>query len=136
MHKRVADLMTRSVFAVGPEDDLALVSFLMSDHDVRHVPVVDEEKNLVGLVSQRDVLRNTLLEGGESSRVVREEALEAVRVVDVMSDPEAVEEETFLADAAELMLENKFGCLPVVQGDRLVGILTESDFVRAAVAQR
>lgn len=133
MPKRVADLMTENVLAVRPDDDLAAVSFLMSDHDVRHVPVVDDEKNLVGVVSQRDLLRNTLLEGGEASRVVRETSLEGLKVRDVMSDPEYVEEDTLLGDAAQIMLENKFGCLPVVRGDRLVGILTESDFVRAAV---
>jgi CBS domain-containing membrane protein len=135
MYERVADLMTEKVFAVAPRDDLSVISNVLADHDVRHVPVVEDDSRLVGVVSQRDLLRYTLLEGGDSDRDLEGTALEQLCAEDVMSAAETVEEETPLREAAGIMLENKFGCLPVVRGETLVGILTESDFVRAAVSR-
>jgi CBS domain-containing membrane protein len=130
---RVQDLMTDRVFAVHPEDDLGMVCEVMSDHHVRHVPVVDEDGDLVGLVSHRDLLRSALIEQPEVPRFVERAVLERVRVRDVMAhDVESVPAERPLREAAGVMLENQYGCLPVVDGRRLVGILTEADFVRLA----
>jgi CBS domain-containing membrane protein len=130
---RVEDLMAERVFSVRPDDDLATVRDLMDDHHIRHVPVVDDEENLVGLVSHRDLLRSALVEQTEVPRFVEEVVLEGARVREVMStDVESVNPATPLREAAEIMLETKYGCLPVVAGTRLVGILTEADFVRLA----
>jgi len=135
MYERVADLMTERVFSVAPRDDLSVISNVLDDHGVRHVPVVEDESRLVGVVSQRDLLRYSLLQGSDSDRNLEETALTELRAEDVMSAAETVEEDTPLREAASIMLENKFGCLPVVRGEALVGILTESDFVRAAVSR-
>ena len=62
---------------------------------------------------------------------VEEDILRRRRVGEIMvTEPETIEPDTPLAEAAEIMLENKIGCLPVTEGTRLVGILTEADFVR------
>ena len=133
----VKDLMAEQVYSVRPDDDLATVRDLMADHGIRHVPVVDEEESLLGLVSHRDLLRSSLVEQAEVPQFVEEFVLERVKVREVMSGSvETVSPETPLAEAAAVMLENKYGCLPVVSGNRLVGILTEADFVRRAAEGR
>lgn len=114
----VADLMTEQVFSVHPTDSLDVAVAVMLEHGVRHTPVVDEEDAVIGIVSQRDVI------GVSGSRSVAE----------VMHIPETVTPDTLLSDAADILLENSYGCVPVVENRRLVGILTEADFVRRASA--
>lgn len=133
----VTDAMTGRVHAVEPEDPLALVWEVMRERGVRHVPVLDGEGDLVGLVTHRDLLRAALVEQNDLPRVIERALLERTRVADVMvRNLETVEPGDELRDAARLMLELKIGCLPVVEGRRLVGILTESDFVRWVAGER
>ncbi|MDA8020700.1 MAG: CBS domain-containing protein [Thermoanaerobaculia bacterium] len=128
---KVRDLMSSTVFASKPDDSVADLRDLMYEHDVRHIPVVDGEGDLVGLVSQRDLLRNSLVEQADMPRFIEDEVLNRLRVAELMTTVvEAVEPESDIRSAADLMIEYKYGCLPVVDGSRLVGILTESDFVR------
>lgn len=130
---RVQDLMTEQVVTVRGDDTLDLVSDLMDQHCVRHLPVVDDEENLVGLITHRDLLRGTRLASPDAPAAVEREILERRRVEEVMTiDPVAVDGDTLLSEAAAILLENKYGALPVVSGTRLVGIVTESDFVRLA----
>lgn len=127
----VSDAMTGRVYTVEPDDPLSLVWEVMRERGVRHVPVLDAEGDLVGLVTHRDLLRASLVEQNDLPRVIERALLERTRVADVMvQSVETVSPDDELPDAARLMLEQKFGCLPVVEGRRLVGILTESDFVR------
>ena len=125
---RVRDLMTEEVVA---EDSLAALRDLMYDRDVRHMPVVDRDRELVGLVTKRDLLRDSLIEQRDVPDFVEEVILERRRVGELMTTAvEAIEPDADIGEAARIMFENKFGCLPVVEGRRLVGILTEADFVR------
>lgn len=131
----VRDLMTEQVVTVGPEDDLSVVYDLMDSRRIRHLPVV-EEGELVGLVTQRDLLRGALGEAGGLPMSAQREMLRSIQVDAVMvSEPTTVEADTTLREAGELLLEHKLGCLPVVEGNELVGIITESDFVRYTVEQ-
>lgn len=128
---RVRDLMTAEVFAVRPDDDLTAVRDVLYDRHVRHVPVVDDEHNLVGIVSHRDLLRYALIEQADLPRYLEEAVLEELTVAEIMNpDVERVEPDTDIREAAQIMFENKYGCLAVVVGESLVGILTEADFVR------
>lgn len=128
----VRDLMRDRVYAVRAEDDLAIVRDLMDDHAVRHVPVIDDEGCVVGIVSHRDLLRAAVIERPDVPPFVERALLESTRVRDVMSPyVETVAPDTELRDAARKMLEAKLGSLPVTDNDRLVGILTEADFVRS-----
>jgi len=93
--------------------------------------VVDRDGELVGLVSHRDLARGILGRIDDVPIGVEEDILRRRRVGEIMvTEPETVEPDARLRDAAEIMLEDKIGCLPVVEGTRLVGILTEADFVR------
>ncbi len=128
---RVRDLMSREVIAVGPEDTLATLRDLMYQHQIRHVPVVDHEGKLVGLVTHRDLLRSSLVEQTQLPSFVERAVLEQTEVVDLMTtDLATVHPETDIREAAQLMFDNKFGCLPVLEDGRPVGILTEADFVK------
>lgn len=133
-HLRVRDLMTAGVFAVQAADDLETVNDLMEERSVRHIPVVDENGKLIGLVSQRDVLRNTLVGRQElPPELVASSLRTAVGQIMTREVATAAPDQDIRV-AARLLFENKYGCLPVVDDKRLVGILTESDFVRFLAA--
>jgi CBS domain-containing protein len=129
---QVRDLMTRGVFALLPEDELTVARKLMAGWRVRHAPVVDECGCVLGVVSQRDLLRASLLgrDGATEEEVAA--SLRARRAADVMSTyVELASPEEPAGEAARRMLGGKLGCLLVVDAHlRLCGILTESDFVR------
>jgi len=130
----VRDLMTQHVFTLRATDDLEALYDLMDTHHIRHVPVVDRDGDLVGLVTQRDLARSVL--GGQDllPLSVQQEILRRRTVREIMAtEVETVEPDEELGTAAGMLLENKIGCLPVVEGEHLVGILTESDFVRRYV---
>src|SRR5690554_1067163 len=129
---RVRDLMTPNPLVARPDDSIAELRDVMAEKHIRHVPVVDDDRSVVGLVSERDLLRRAaaLLEG-DVPLSVRDEWLSAVKVSEVMTWPvETIEADDDVAAAAAIMLDNKYGCLPVLEQGVLAGILTEADFVR------
>jgi CBS-domain-containing membrane protein len=100
----VADFMTKDLVTVRETDDLALAESLLRLGGIRHLLVVRERK-LVGILTSRDVLRS-----GSAGRPIARE----LPVSDVMTrEPTSIRPATGLAHAARLMLERKFGCLPV-----------------------
>jgi CBS domain-containing protein len=120
--------MTADPIAVSPSEDVETAWSLMGEHRVRHVPVVDAGGHLLGLLSQRDVLAAG---GPLSGSPPPLEAVERTLVADVMTrSVESVGPEDDIRGAAGLMFERKYGCLPVLENRRLVGVLTEADFVR------
>jgi len=131
---KVMDLMTENVFSVNADEDLARLSDLMEDIHVRHMPVKDKEGRLVGLVSQRDLLRSALFTAKDLPLTEQRELLQRMTVGEIMTaDPETAEMDDDIEEAGRVMLDNKLGCLPVVEGGKLVGILTEADFVKFVV---
>jgi CBS domain-containing protein len=131
---QVRDAMTVGVFTVGPDAPVSLVVDLMIDHQIRHVPVVNDDGELIGLVSERDVLRSASAADAGMPMSERADLLSQITATDIMtSQVETVEVDDDLASAAALMLENKFGCLPVLEEGVLTGIITEADFVRLMV---
>ena len=129
----VRDLMTSRVFSVAPDDSLATVYDLMDSLHVRHIPVV-EKTELRGLVSYSDLVREALFADGDLPLSEQRELLESRRAGEIMREGiETVSPDESVAEAGRIMLDNKFGCLPVTEGTRVVGILTEADFVRFVV---
>jgi CBS domain-containing protein len=132
---RVADVMTREVRTLGPNDQLSLAEELMQQGRFRHVVVVDAGR-VVGVLSQRDIFHGALAWSLGQGRKAHEHLLAATAVKDVMgSHVVTVDPDAPLAEAAALLREHKIGCLPVVAGDVLMGILTEGDFL-ALLARR
>jgi len=131
----VGEIMTRDVVTLEEDATLENVDESMRALRFRHIPVVDG-KRLIGLISQRDVLRasaSTLLPAGHQQT---EFLTKKFAVRDVMTrDVQTVRAETPLGNAAQSMLRGKVGCLPVIDADnKLVGILTEADFVKLSAA--
>lgn len=118
----VADLMSRDVVTLSPRHHIKRAAQEMRLGRIRHVPIVDKEGALVGLVTQRDVLA-----AGENL---------ARPVTEIMkADVKTVRASTRAYEAAYLLLRYDIGCVPVTETNgRLIGIITDTDFVRAAYA--
>jgi len=118
----VSDLMIRDPAKLDPEAKLEEAWRIMHDQRLRHVPICKGDR-LVGLVTQKDLLIST-----QSGSVL------SLPVAEVMVfNVRTISPETDLAIAAQTMLDHKISCLPVVDGDTLIGIITESDFLSLLV---
>lgn len=121
---RVADIMTRQLVTLKPTDDLALAESILALGRFRHLPVV-EDGRLLGLITHRDLLSVWAKATALGQRLVP--AREVMQTNLATATPD-----TPVFEVAHLMHENKFGCMPVVERGRLVGIVTEADFLLLA----
>jgi acetoin utilization protein AcuB len=132
-HMRVEELMTRDVVTIGDGNTCCDAIELMSRRKVRHLPVLDGQGILVGIITDRDI-RHRLFAPDvywQLGQVPVRTLLRQASVRAVMSAPVLrIEGAALVAEAAERMRQAKVGCLPVVQGGRLVGMLTEIDVLR------
>ena len=128
--KTVADLMSSEPTTLGCNDELELADDIMKLGRIRHLPVVNEDGSVAGVVSQRDLYHSALIRAlGHGTHAVGK-TLQSLLVKEVMHDsPITVSPETSIVEAARLMSTQKIGCLLVVENGLLVGILTEGDFV-------
>ena len=108
------------------------VKDIMTLGRVRHLPVVTDEDRLVGVVTQRDLLKASIASVLDLSRRAEHDWLKGIPVGLVMvKDVVTTSPERPLREAVELMIHRKIGCLPVVDGERLVGLVTETDCLKA-----
>ena len=128
---RVKDLMATDVTSLKRNEKLSLADDVMNLGRIRHLPVLDDDgETLVGIVSQRDLFRGALAHAIGYGQHARRKLLNSLLVKDVMTtDVITTTPETLLVEAAHVLMERKIGCLPVLDNGRLVGILTEGDFV-------
>jgi CBS domain-containing protein len=128
--------MTRDVVTLERNDKLLVADDLMRLGRIRHLPVVDEEGRLAGIVSQRDLFHSGLIRALGYGSHAQRQALDMVVVKEAMqSEVVTTTPDTPLRDAARVMLERKIGCLVVLDGQQIAGILTESDFVKLAAGR-
>ena len=140
MARRVREVMSKDPITIDPEAPIATAIAVMRDKGVRHLPVVDDAGRLLGMISDRD-LRDAVFAPAFAehlSLVARRRlrglsaTLEGLRVKNVMTwDAVTTKPEASLAQAAAVMFEGRFGSLPVMEKDKLVGIITERDVLRA-----
>jgi CBS domain-containing protein len=123
--------MTREVATLNRNDELSVADDVMRLGRIRHMPVLDEETGeLAGVVSQRDLFAGALTRAFGYGTAAQRRVLKTIAVKEVMTTKVVTTSaETPLREAAQQMLEGKIGCLPVVEQGKLIGILTESDFV-------
>jgi CBS domain-containing protein len=125
----VRDIMQEKIVTLSVTDRLSTVEDIMTLGRVRHIPVVRLGR-LVGVVSERDLLRASLSNLAHRSDE-RRAFLEGVDIAQVMSAPPVtVGPDASVEEAACVMADRKIGCLPVVDGDELVGLVTETDLLR------
>ena len=130
MPKTVRDIMTTEVTTLGRNDSLQLIKDIMTLGRVRHFPVLDDGK-VVGVVSQRDLYKASLGSVMKYGEKAQRAFLEGLAVKEVMSDPViTIAPHASVQEAARVMMEKKIGCLPVLEGAQLVGIVTETDMLK------
>ena len=128
---KVQDLMTREVFTLRTTDTLKTARSMMSLARIRHIPIVDSCMGFEGLVTHRDILNATLSQFAEVDRMTRDEIESGIPIAEIMrTDVKTVAPDAELQDAAEILLNHKYGCLPVVGEAGLEGIITEADFLK------
>ncbi len=126
----VRDLMTHEVATLERNDMLSVASNVMQLSRIRHMVVLDESGAIAGVVSQRDLFRGALVKALGYGTVAQKRVMDSIPVKEVMATNLLTTlPDTPLSEAARLMAERKICCLPVVEKDKLVGILTEGDFV-------
>jgi acetoin utilization protein AcuB len=137
--RTVSDVMTRTVVTVSEEDNLLEVRGRLAQHSFHHLPVLDGTR-VVGLLSQRDVLRATVsgVDGGAFALAREQRFLEQTFVRDLMRAPVVTAApDDSLPTVAARMLEHRIGALPVTDVSRnLLGIITENDLVRTIAEGR
>lgn len=131
----VGDIMTRKVATLFEGESLAEAEAGLRKVRFRHVPVIGADGFLIGLVSQRELLRAlpSPLEADSSSKT--QQLLSTHRVGDIMArDVKTVSSSTPLVEAGQIMIDEKRDCLPVVDATgKLIGLVTATDYIRLAV---
>ncbi|MCA9573860.1 MAG: CBS domain-containing protein [Sandaracinaceae bacterium] len=127
--------MTRDVTTLAADESLALADEVMRLKRIRHIPVV-RGKRLLGLISHRDLLQAQARLLLATKQATEDEVYVSVAAEDIMTkDVVTVHPDMRILEASDLLLDQPFGCLPVVENDGLVGIVTEADLLRWAVRQ-
>lgn len=130
----VGQFMTDTVFTLQPEDNMLDARHLMALAKIRHAPVTDDHGNFEGLITDRDLLACTISRLAEIDEHIQKEIDTAIIVKDIMRrDITCITVDTDIQDAGALLLKHKYGCLPVVKGRTLIGIITEADFIKIAL---
>lgn len=128
---KIKDIMTNEVFVLHATQTLELVRSLMRIKHVRHVPIVEEDNTFVGLMTHRDLLAQTISHLAEVDESEQEYLDRHIHIMNIMkTDVLTADPEMDVCQAISLILENKYGCLPVVSEGKLVGIVTEADFLK------
>jgi acetoin utilization protein AcuB len=128
--------MTRKVITIDKDADLLKTKKIMEDHGFRHLPVVDGENRLIGIVTDRDIrsaMPSIALKGSESEKA--EQKVSAIRVEDIMTkDPVTVTPTYTLQDALLLIQKTRVGAFPVVDEQGVLkGIISIRDLIRAFI---
>jgi CBS domain-containing protein len=129
------ELMTKPVYTLPDTATLADARKLMEESEVRHVPIVDHKERLVGMFTQRDLLAtmdSAMYQMTEDELATRESEID---ISSIMTKKVAsASPHTPLRQAAEFLQNKRYGCLPILTEKRVVGIITDSDFVAIAIS--
>ena len=119
---KVKDVIESNTYFLYEEDTILHASKFMKEEKIRNLPIVNQNKQLVGLITLREIIETIFHNPDQIS--VRSAMLHQEKVACVKPDVE-------LKDAIEIMLANKFGCLPVVDNDgKLIGIISEANLLK------
>jgi len=131
----VRDIMSSDATTLDTNDQLTIADDIMNLGRIRHLPVLDGDGRVAGVVSQRDLFRGALARNLGYGEHAQSKLLGILHVKDVMTnDPRTIHPDASISEAAALLVKHKIGCLLVVDGEELVGILTETDFIRLQLA--
>jgi CBS domain-containing membrane protein len=128
----VDEIMTPVVETLSVGDTLETARRQLERGRIRHLPVVDGDERVIGLITHRRILEAWVSHGHPNTEDAKTVARDVPVEMLMEKDVRTVSPRTPAAEAAALLQANKFGCLPVVDSGKLVGIVTEADFVRFA----
>ena len=148
---KVKDIMTREIISVSPETEITKAAKILLDNRINGVPVIDAFGRLVGVLTQSDLVAQqkgipvpsvfTLLESfiplTSIKRIDKEmEKIAALTVKEAMTpEPVTVSPDTDIEDVAKLMVDKKYHTLPVIEGDKVVGIVGKEDVLKTLLPE-
>jgi len=131
---KVKDLMSQPVFSLKENDSLYNARALMDLQRIRHIPITTVDNKFTGLVTHRDILSATISQLANLDPETQKEIDSGIPIREIMrTDVATTNDNTLIKEAAQTLLNHKYGCLPVVENETLVGIVTEADFLRLAI---
>ena len=131
----VSDIMSKNIIALDREDDLQRAEMLFKTHHIRHIPVVSEEY-IIGMLSYTDLLRISFADVSEDEKDVGTIIYNMFTIEQVMTkNLVSVSSQTTIKEVAEILADNEFHALPVVDDNQLVGIVTTTDLIKYMIQQ-
>lgn len=131
---QLSEIMNRDLVTVDKQASLRRARRILDQHRIRHLLVV-EGKRLVGIVTDRDLRQAAPSSKSPLTLSERQEFMDELKVLEVMSRKLiTASSTTTIREAAKVMVSEKIGCLPVVDGNQLVGIVTEADLLEILVS--
>jgi len=132
---QLSEIMSRGLITVDKNASLRRARRILDQHRIRHLLVMDG-KRLVGIVTDRDLRQAAPSSKSPLTTSEREEFMDELKVAEVMSRKLiTASPDTTVREAARVMVSEKIGCLPVVNGNQLVGIVTETDLLEMLVRE-
>jgi acetoin utilization protein AcuB len=123
--------MSPNPITITPDTTVPDAFNIVREKGINYLPVVDNKGKLIGIVSRTDLMQATPSKATTLSVFEANYLLAHLQVREIMNDPITVPEDAPLEGAARLMVEKEIGCLPVMRGKDLVGIITETDIFKA-----
>jgi acetoin utilization protein AcuB len=122
----VEEIMNRNVITLGPTDTIAKAHQLLVDHKIRHIPIVDEDYYVIGIVSDRDIRdASPSILTTDSDKSILDKQISTI-----MSSPVLTAHPLdFVEEVARIFYDREIACLPVVSNEKLVGVITEKDLL-------
>lgn len=131
---QLREIMTAEVHTLRADQMLIEALRFLREHQVRHIPILDASGALAGVLTDRDIKRATPSALAPGQREVWEKVVDETPLSRVMTrDPSTASPDLTLVEALERFVEERIGCLPVVEAGRLVGIVTARDIFKAAL---
>lgn len=127
----ISKIMTRKLITLKITDDLFKAEKLFKEHHIRHIPVVDNQKHIVGMLSLTDLNRISFLDSYDEDEIQIDNAIYEMLCIEqlMVKSPVKVTSDITIKDAAEILAKNEFHALPVVDNGVLVGIVTTTDLL-------
>ncbi|MEH7124113.1 acetoin utilization AcuB family protein [Bacillus sp. JJ1773] len=127
----VEEIMWTEVVALSKDDSIAKAIKLMNEKKIRHLPIIDENQRLIGLVTDRDIRDATpsILFETEKFKELLQNPLKMIMKTDIITGHPL----DFVEEVSAILYEHRIGCLPILKDDKLVGIVTETDLLRTLV---
>ena len=131
----ISEIMSTAIIALERTDDLNRAEMLFKKHSIRHIPVVSEEA-IIGMLSYSDLLRISFADVSEDEHDVGTIVYNMFTIEQVMTkNLISVSSRTTIKEVAEILAENEFHALPIVDGSILVGIVTTTDLIKYLLKQ-